>query len=304
MVKVGSTEAGARWPRRHTGHLTGSDAITTRCSASSASPASTASTSCSRCPPRSPAPGPTRSRRGRDARPEPGVCVYAISGGTGAHMADMLAGGGPAPPAAHQGRRSRPLHDGLIPAYLRVSNPVDCGGPPVADRARPPDPRRDPRRQERRHPRRADHGRGRDVQRAVHARPHRGVEDDRQADLRDLGRARRAPTTPTTSACSTAACRRSARSATACRGAGLRRLLDVRGAVPLAVRVARRPRRCPRPRRPASCSPAPTPGEALSESARSSCSTAYGIKTSQRRAVHVGREAAAEGRERDRLSRS
>ena len=45
------------------------------------------------------------------------------------------------------------LHDGLIPAYLRVSNPVDCGGPPVADRARPQDPRRDPRRQERRHPR-------------------------------------------------------------------------------------------------------------------------------------------------------
>jgi acyl-CoA synthetase (NDP forming) len=27
----------------------------------------------------------------------------------------------------------RTLHDGLIPAYLRVSNPVDCGGPPVAD---------------------------------------------------------------------------------------------------------------------------------------------------------------------------
>ena len=25
------------------------------------------------------------------------------------------------------------LHDGLIPSYLRVSNPVDCGGPPVAD---------------------------------------------------------------------------------------------------------------------------------------------------------------------------
>jgi hypothetical protein len=25
-------------------------------------------------------------------------------------------------------------HDGPIPAYLRVSNPVDCGGPPVADR--------------------------------------------------------------------------------------------------------------------------------------------------------------------------
>src|SRR5690606_29235430 len=25
------------------------------------------------------------------------------------------------------------LHDGLIPDYLRVSNPVDSGGPPVAD---------------------------------------------------------------------------------------------------------------------------------------------------------------------------
>ena len=29
----------------------------------------------------------------------------------------------------------RALHDGLIPEYLRVSNPVDCGGPPVADSA-------------------------------------------------------------------------------------------------------------------------------------------------------------------------
>jgi acyl-CoA synthetase (NDP forming) len=27
----------------------------------------------------------------------------------------------------------RALHDGLIPTYLRVSNPVDCGGPPVMD---------------------------------------------------------------------------------------------------------------------------------------------------------------------------
>ena len=60
------------------------------------------------------------------------MCVYAISGGTGAHMADMLVGRGPAAPDAHEGDAAA-LHDGLIPAYLRVSNPVDCGGPPVAD---------------------------------------------------------------------------------------------------------------------------------------------------------------------------
>src|SRR2546422_9025629 len=61
-----------------------------------------------------------------------GVCVSAISGGTGAHMADMLASAGlRLPPLTKQTQRA--LHDGLIPTYLRVSNPVDSGGPPVAD---------------------------------------------------------------------------------------------------------------------------------------------------------------------------
>jgi acyl-CoA synthetase (NDP forming) len=60
------------------------------------------------------------------------VCVYAISGGTGAHMADVLADAGLSLPDLTKGSQKQ-LHDGLIPAYLRVSNPVDCGGPPVAD---------------------------------------------------------------------------------------------------------------------------------------------------------------------------
>ena len=60
------------------------------------------------------------------------MCVYAISGGTGAHMADMAAAAGlRLPPLTKETQQT--LHDGLIPSYLRVSNPVDCGGPPVAD---------------------------------------------------------------------------------------------------------------------------------------------------------------------------
>jgi acyl-CoA synthetase (NDP forming) len=57
---------------------------------------------------------------------EPAVCVYAISGGTGAHMADMLAAADINIPPLSKDTQTK-LHDGLIPAYLRVSTPVDCG---------------------------------------------------------------------------------------------------------------------------------------------------------------------------------
>jgi acyl-CoA synthetase (NDP forming) len=60
------------------------------------------------------------------------IGIYAISGGTGAHMADMVAAAGLRIPELTK-ETQRALHDGLIPDYLRVSNPVDCGGPPVAD---------------------------------------------------------------------------------------------------------------------------------------------------------------------------
>ena len=136
------------------------------------------------------APGPSRSRRGRRRRSEPGrVRVRDLRRhrrAHGRHARRRRACGSPTSPR----RRSATLHDGLIPAYLRVSNPVDCGGPPVAD------------------------ARGRkildviladknvdilvvpitgavvDVQRAVHARPHRRREDHDEADLRGVGRAR------------------------------------------------------------------------------------------------------------------
>ncbi len=122
VVKVGRTEAGQSMAKSHTGHLTGSDTVTNAVFRQF---------------------GVTRVR-GLDqlqdtaamlARaPKPsgdGVCIYAISGGTGAHMADLAAEAGlrlPELTAATQ----RQLHE-WIPSYLRVSNPVDNGGAPSAD---------------------------------------------------------------------------------------------------------------------------------------------------------------------------
>src|SRR4051812_15039673 len=132
MVKVGKTEAGSSMAQSHTGHLTGSDAVTnavfrqfgvTR--VGGLDELLDVSAALARTRPDKP-PAWARSKKG------PGVAVYAISGGTGAHMADMLADAGLRLPDLTKLTQAE-LHDGLIPAYLRVSNPVDSGGPPVAD---------------------------------------------------------------------------------------------------------------------------------------------------------------------------
>ncbi|MGZ6969309.1 MAG: acetate--CoA ligase family protein [Acidimicrobiia bacterium] len=132
MVKVGRTETGSSMAQSHTGHLTGSDAITSAVfrqlgvtRVDGLDELLEVSAGFARTQPEG---IPAWAKR----KGEPGVCVYAISGGTGAHMADMLAAADlRLPPLAKETQRV--LHDGLIPAYLRVSNPVDCGGPPVAD---------------------------------------------------------------------------------------------------------------------------------------------------------------------------
>ncbi len=132
MVKVGRTDEGASMAQSHTGHLTGSDAITaavfrqfgvTRVDGLDELLEVSAGLARTR-----PDRVPDWAKKGR----EPGVCVYAISGGTGAHIADMISAAGLALPDLTKATQKK-LHDGLIPAYLRVSNPVDCGGPPVAD---------------------------------------------------------------------------------------------------------------------------------------------------------------------------
>jgi len=60
-----------------------------------------------------------------------GVVVYSISGGTNAHVTDVLASYGVMTPRLSTDLQER-LHE-WIPDYLNVSNPVDTGGYPVGD---------------------------------------------------------------------------------------------------------------------------------------------------------------------------
>lgn len=121
-VKVGRTEAGARTAASHTGKLTGADQVVDAAMRQF---------------------GVIRVdgldelqdtaallARARKPRAE-GVVVYSISGGTGAHFADLATGAGlplPELPADKQAE----LHT-WIPDYLNVANPVDNGGHPVGD---------------------------------------------------------------------------------------------------------------------------------------------------------------------------
>jgi acyl-CoA synthetase (NDP forming) len=121
-VKVGRTAQGESMAQAHTGHLTGQDAVVdavfrqygvTR--VDGLDELLEVSAAFARTP------APTGD----------GVCIYSISGGTGAHMADMAAAGGlnlvELQPETQQQLREH------IPGYLRVSNPVDSGGAPSGD---------------------------------------------------------------------------------------------------------------------------------------------------------------------------
>ncbi|MGW1049210.1 acetate--CoA ligase family protein [Streptomyces sp. NPDC002521] len=61
-----------------------------------------------------------------------GVAVYSISGGTGAHVADLATAAGLRLPRLPEAKQAE-LHQ-WIPEYLSVANPVDNGGHPVGDR--------------------------------------------------------------------------------------------------------------------------------------------------------------------------
>ena len=121
LVKIGRSEEGARMAASHTGHLTGSDAVVDAFFRQH---------------------GIVRvddldellEQSALFTRlPEPagdGVCVYAISGGTGTHMADLAAAGGLRLPTLSDDTQKK-LRDLGIPDYLTVSNPVDNGAQPV-----------------------------------------------------------------------------------------------------------------------------------------------------------------------------
>jgi acyl-CoA synthetase (NDP forming) len=126
LVKVGRTDAGESTAMSHTAHLAGSDAVSdavfrqygvTRVDALDELLHTTAFLA--RTPPPS----------------APGVCLYSISGGTLAHLTDlMVARGLPVPDLAPETQAT--LRQ-WIPAYLRVSNPVDSGGAPSGDERGP-----------------------------------------------------------------------------------------------------------------------------------------------------------------------
>lgn len=124
MVKVGRTEAGASMAGSHTGKLTGSDAVTDavfRQYGVQRFDGLDELLDASQMLCRAPAP----------RRRDPGVAVYAISGGTGAHLSDLLSAAGLRLPTLSTATQER-LHE-WIPGYLRVSNPIDNGGHPVGD---------------------------------------------------------------------------------------------------------------------------------------------------------------------------
>lgn len=132
-VKVGRTAEGTSMAKAHTGHLTGADAVVSAVfrqfgvtRVDGLDQLLEVSATFARTAPPSPE-ALRRLRRGHGGR----VCVYSISGGTGAHMADMVSAAGLELPALTKATQGQ-LHE-WIPPYLRVSNPVDNGGPPVSD---------------------------------------------------------------------------------------------------------------------------------------------------------------------------
>ena len=132
-VKVGRTDEGTSMAKAHTGHLTGSDDVVSAAfrqygvqRVDGLDQLLEVSAALART--KAPSPGATkRLTRGSGGR----VCVYSISGGTGAHMADMVSAAGLELPSLTKGSQTQ-LHE-WIPPYLRVSNPVDNGGAPVRD---------------------------------------------------------------------------------------------------------------------------------------------------------------------------
>ena len=219
-VKVGRTDEGRSMAKAHTGHLTGSDAVTSAAFRQFGVTRvdgldellDTAAMFARTKPPR-PAEGAAQgAAQGAVEGIVDGVCVYSISGGTGAHMADMAATAG-LKLALLTEETQRQLHE-WIPSYLRVSNPVDNGGAPSAD------------------------WRGRKILDAIVADPNVGMlicpitgalpsmgnrlakdlvdvaATDRQAGLRHLGLARRRRGRLHTTSCSRATSLSSARSPT------------------------------------------------------------------------------------------
>ncbi|MGW1531742.1 acetate--CoA ligase family protein [Streptomyces aureus] len=121
-VKVGRTETGARTAASHTGKLTGADAVVDAAMRQFGVIRVDGLDELQ----------DTAALLARARTPQAdGVVVYSISGGTGAHFADLATEAGLSLPALSEAKQTE-LHT-WIPGYLNVANPVDNGGHPVGD---------------------------------------------------------------------------------------------------------------------------------------------------------------------------
>ncbi|MET9406881.1 acetate--CoA ligase family protein [Streptomyces sp. NPDC002935] len=121
-VKVGRTETGARTAASHTGKLTGADTVVDAAMRQYGVIRVDGLDELQ----------DTAALLARARAPQAdGVVVYSISGGTGAHFADLASGAGLDLPVLSDAKQAE-LHT-WIPDYLNVANPVDNGGHPVGD---------------------------------------------------------------------------------------------------------------------------------------------------------------------------
>ncbi|MEV6568235.1 acetate--CoA ligase family protein [Streptomyces kronopolitis] len=121
-VKVGRTEAGARTAASHTGKLTGADGVVDAAMRQFGVIRVDGLDELQ----------DTAALLARARKPTAeGVAVYSISGGTGAHFADLATAAGLRLPTLGDAKQAE-LHQ-WIPDYLSVANPVDNGGHPVGD---------------------------------------------------------------------------------------------------------------------------------------------------------------------------
>ncbi|MFF4537556.1 acetate--CoA ligase family protein [Streptomyces aureus] len=121
-VKVGRTETGARTAASHTGKLTGADAVVDAAMRQFGVIRVDGLDELQ----------DTAALLARARAPQAdGVVVYSISGGTGAHFADLATEAGLSLPVLSEAKQTE-LHT-WIPGYLNVANPVDTGGHPVGD---------------------------------------------------------------------------------------------------------------------------------------------------------------------------
>ncbi|GGW99531.1 acetate--CoA ligase family protein [Streptomyces noursei] len=122
VVKVGRTETGARTAASHTGKLTGADEVVDAAMRQYGVIRVDGLDELQ----------DTAALLARARKPTAeGVAVYSISGGTGAHFADLATAAGLTLPTLSDAKQTE-LHQ-WIPGYLNVANPIDNGGHPVGD---------------------------------------------------------------------------------------------------------------------------------------------------------------------------